>query len=59
MMPSNPLLGSKPDGPLMGVQLPELPVGISGLAYGIAGSVAAIIIIAKLSQGPNVSMAYG
>jgi hypothetical protein len=40
----------------MGFQLPELPVNISGVIYGVAGFFAAIIVVAKLSRGPNVSM---
>ena len=43
----------------MGFQLPELPVNISGAIYGAAGFVATITVIAKLSQGPNVSMSRG
>ena len=40
----------------MGFQsLPELLVNIFG-TYGVVGFVATIIVIAKLSQGPNVSM---
>ncbi|KAI9569395.1 cytochrome P450 [Boletus coccyginus] len=35
-------------------QLPELLVNVPGLAYGIAGSVAVIIVIAKSSRGPNL-----
>ncbi|KAI9569397.1 cytochrome P450 [Boletus coccyginus] len=35
-------------------QLPELPVNVAGLAYGVAGSVAVIIVIAKSSRGPNL-----
>ena len=41
----------------MGFQFPELPVNISGAIYGVAGFVAITIVITKLSQGPNVSMA--
>ena len=43
----------------MGFQLPELPANIFGAIYGAAGFVATIIVIAKLSQGPNVSMSCG
>ena len=40
----------------MGFQsLPEILVNIFG-TYGVVGFVATIIVIAKLSQGPNVSM---
>ena len=42
----------------MGFQLPELPVGISGVTYGVAGFFAAAIVVAELSWGPDVSMAY-
>jgi hypothetical protein len=43
----------------MGFQsLPELLVNIFGATYGVVGFVATIIVIAKLSQGPNVSMVY-
>jgi hypothetical protein len=40
--------------------LPELPVVniFSNATYGVVGFVATIIVIAKLSQDPNVSMAY-
>ena len=37
---------------------PELPVNILGVTYGVVGFVATIIVIAKLSQDPNVSMPY-
>ena len=43
----------------MGFQLLELPVNISSAPYGVAGFVVAIIVIAKLSQGPNVSISCG
>ena len=40
----------------MGFQLQELPVKFSGVTtYGIAGIVAAIVIIAILMRRPNVS----
>jgi hypothetical protein len=39
----------------MGFQLPELPVNISGVTYGVAGFFAAIIVVAKLSRGPNLN----
>ena len=42
----------------MGLQLPEVPVGISGVTYGVAGFFAAAIVVAELFRGPNVSMTY-
>lgn len=39
----------------MSFQLPELPVNI---AYGVVGIVTTITVIAKLSQGSNVSSVY-
>ncbi|KAG9316009.1 hypothetical protein JVU11DRAFT_3670 [Chiua virens] len=40
----------------MGFQLPELPAEISTTVYyGAIGLVVAIVILAKLCQGPNVS----
>ena len=40
----------------MGFQVQELPMKFSGVAYGVAGIAAAIlIIIASLARCPNVS----
>ena len=36
----------------------QLPVGISGVTYGVAGFFAAAIVVAELFRGPNVSMTY-
>ena len=36
-------------------QLPELPVNFSGVTCCVAGIATAIIVIARLSRGPNVS----
>ncbi|KAF8552481.1 cytochrome P450 [Imleria badia] len=38
----------------MSFQLPEVLTNISGETYGVVGLVAAITVIAKLSQGPNL-----
>jgi hypothetical protein len=39
----------------MGFQLQELPMEFSGVTYGVAGIVAALVIITKLTRRPNVS----
>ena len=43
----------------MGLQLPELLMKLSGVTYGVAGiaaAIATVIMIAKLTRRPNVSI---
>jgi hypothetical protein len=39
----------------MGLQLQDLPMKLSGVTYSVVGIAAAIVIIARLTRGPNVS----